>query len=134
MNSPIDKQDDDRSLVLLVNKAGNPHVAMDESSISDEWKFVEAPPGWTPASDIAPDGQIDAVLVFPTTYAEKEALAICKSIRECSKYDGIPLIVAISMYQMPLGNSAKKLPHTSMLFMPLKEGELKDKLKHMQEA
>ncbi len=74
----------------------------------------------------------DLVIVFARKYAEAEALAICEAIRGCREMDGIPLLAAISMYQMPLGNDVKRLPGADIVFTPLKAAEVSGSIGRME--
>jgi hypothetical protein len=93
------------------------------------WNCIEASPDWYPSQGFPVlDGKVAGIIIFSKKYQEKEALEICKSIREQRELDNIPLLVAITMYQMPLGNSVKKLPDANFIFVPLEKDALKKRL------
>jgi hypothetical protein len=119
--------------VFLVNTTYNPDALIDKTSFTAPWKWVEAPLEWKSESGIPveQEGSIDVIIVFARKYAEPEALAICQSIRSCKEWERIPLLVAISMFQMPLGNDVKRLPNASALFMPIKEEDLLKRLEEL---
>lgn len=120
--------DGNKITVYMVNTVHNPDVSLQKSEFSDEWNWVEAAVDWSPAKGL-PDDATDIIIVFARKYAEQEALSICKEIRSCSAMDKVPLLVAISMYQMPLGNDVKRLPNAGMIFMPLQEEDLQKRLR-----
>jgi response regulator RpfG family c-di-GMP phosphodiesterase len=118
--------------VLLVNATDNRDAQLDQPSFEHDWSFIEAPPDWRPGQGVPGGGvPVQGVIVFSRRYREKDALAMCKAIRECPSFDDVPLLVAITMYQMPLGNNVKRLPHADFIFTPLKEEELLKRLNDM---
>jgi hypothetical protein len=83
----------------------------------------------------APDSDsLDAIVVNARHHDEDHALSLCQEIRDDNRYDGIPVLVAISIYQMPLGNNVKKLPNAHFLFVPLDKEELFERLEEMNVA
>ena len=124
--------DDLNRTILLVNTAHNPDAKIDKSDFIRGWNWFEAPLEWK-AEDGMPVNLtgIDAVIVFSRKYAEQEALLICKSIRDCDEFNPIPLLVAITMYQMPLGNDVKRLPNAGFILFPIKEQDLLKRLNEM---
>ena len=118
--------------ILLVNTTHNPDAKIDKPEFMSGWNWFEAPLEWK-AEDGMPvnDTRINAVIVFSRKYAEQEALLFCKSIRNCYEFNNIPLLVAITMYQMPLGNDVKRLPNAGFIFLPIKEQDLVKRLNEM---
>ena len=126
--------EDSAKNIYLVNKVDNPDAQMNSANFSGSWNWIEAPADWNP-QDGLPGGtdRIDGIMVFARKYQEKEALGICKAVRGNTSFDQTPLLVAISMYQMPLGNSVKKLPNADLVFMPLQEKELSQHLNELEQ-
>ena len=115
--------------ILLVNTTHNPDAQIDKSELMSGWNWVEAPLEWK-AEDGMPvnDTSIDAIVVFSRKHQENAALEMCRSIRDCPELQAIPLLVAITMYQMPLGNNVKRLPNAHFIFTPIKEDDLLKRL------
>ena len=115
--------------VLLVNLNGNDDKQRVLEEIDRKWTCLIAPTDWPESGYLDVQlGTVAVVLVFVHTYEEEEALRICEYLRGRRESDGIPLLVAINMYQMPLGNSVKCLPDAGFVFTPLKAGDLAVKI------
>lgn len=71
----------------------------------------------------------DVMVVFARTYREKETFAILTRIRETPAWSGIPLLVAVSMYQMPLANRVKPMPRATYVFVPFRDNDLVDRIR-----
>lgn len=122
---------DSNRTILLVNTRHNPDAKIDKSEFMSGWNWIEAPLEWKPEDGIPVTSSIGAIIVFSRKYAEQEALLICKSIRNSYEFNNIPVLVAITMYQMPLGNNVKRLPNADFIFMPIKEQDLVKRLNEM---
>ena len=75
------------------------------------------------------DKRAAAIIVFSKKYEEDRTLSTCHKIREDRSLDRIPLLAAVSMYEMPLGNDVKRLPNADFIFRPTEKGELHAKLR-----
>jgi len=73
----------------------------------------------------------DAIIVFAHKDEEKHALEVCRQLRNLDTYNEVPLLVAITIYQMPLANAVKRLPNAHFVFTPIKDEELRDVLNDM---
>jgi hypothetical protein len=98
-----------------------------------EWR-AESPK--TAMEDRTPN----AVIVFAKTHEEEVALSRCHSLRESNEVTQVPVLVAISIYQMPLGNQVKRLPNCDLVFLsvteegpPIEREDLLEKLQGLQE-
>jgi len=120
--------------LFLVNAVDNPDAEIAESTFSPHWKWIEAPENWTPEDGIDEDiADIDMIIVFSTKYREQEVGKLCETIREVPKLAETPLLVAVNQYEMPLANRVKELPNAHFVFTPLKEEDLFDRLRRIQE-
>jgi len=118
--------------ILMVNSVHNPEAQVAESGQKPDWNWVAAPSTWQPKDGPPEDcPQPDLVVVFSRKYAEAEARTLCESIRERNEFQGIPLLVAISMYQMPLGNDVKKLDNADFIFLPIQGEDLSKRMNEM---
>lgn len=123
---------DETLTILLVNKEDNPDAKINLSERMASWNWIEAPPDWKPeeGASFCPT-PMDLIIVFARKYAEEEALRLCTAIRQCPAFDGTPLVAAISMYQMPLGNDVKRLPYAGTIFTPVREKHVLKRLREM---
>ena len=112
--------------LMMINTEDNDLAAFESESFHHAWEWITAPPDWNPentANDQTQD-TADALLFFARIHEEERALELCRQIRETKALDEIPLILVISVFQMPLGNNVAKLPNAAFIFSPLKEAEL----------
>ena len=115
--------------VWLVSMQDNPRAEFDEATFKRPWRWLKALADWNPADGLpAEAGGTEAIIVFSRKYEEKEALGLCRRIRENPALETIPLLVAINMYQMPLGNNVKRMANADFVFTPLQEEELNKRL------
>lgn len=75
-----------------------------------------------------------AIVVFARKDEEDHALAVCRRLRSEEKYRGVPLLVAVTIYQMPLGNDVKRLRNAHFIFTPIKEDDLRQRIASMTGA
>jgi len=93
------------------------------------WLWIEAPKGWPFDFETRPtDQSLDAIIVFARRDREAQALDVCKHICQEKTMKGVPLLVAISRYQMSLVNKLKQLPRGQFIFTPIDENSLSDTL------
>ncbi|NCC53762.1 MAG: hypothetical protein EOM20_21500 [Spartobacteria bacterium] len=116
-------------IAFLINAIDNPDAEIDDSTFEDQWTWLKAPADWTPDQGFPPEAAtIDAVIVFSRKYEEKEIRRQCHDIWEKLTKDIVPLLVAISQYEMPLANRIKELPNAHFIFIPIREHELTERL------
>ena len=93
------------------------------------WLWIEAPKGWPFDFETRPtDQSLDAIIVFARRDREAQALDVCKHICQEKTMKGVPLLVAISRYQMSLVNKLKQFPRGQFIFTPIDENSLSDTL------
>jgi hypothetical protein len=94
-----------------------------------DWQWVEAPEDWSGSGREHPfRGPVRAVIVFARTNEENHALGLCQAIRQRPEMVGVPLLVAITMYQMLLGTEVKKMPNAHFIFKPVREHQLRARM------
>lgn len=118
--------------LFVLNPFDNPAAKSDKNNLKNSWDWLEIPRDWNPSNGLsAKSANTKAIIVFSEKYHEKASFEICTKIREHKDLNGIPILVAITMYQMPLGNSVKKLPNAGFIFTPIEEDILKNRLQEM---
>lgn len=115
----------DKSIIYLLNTENNPAAEINEDLADSAWDFVRLGKEWSPEQELPDKGNTSALIVFSNKYREDETYSFCKSIRQSRTMDHIPLLVGISLYQMPLGNNVKKMQNAGFIFTPLRENELR---------
>lgn len=99
------------------------------------WDWVEPPADWPSRSgEPFATGPVQAIIVFAKKKREDHALEVCKKIRERREMDGVPLLVAVNMYQMGLANEGRRLPMGHFIFTPIEGQELQNRLVEMRSA
>ncbi len=118
--------------IFMVNRRDNPVATFDESTFTGDWTWIEAPPDWTPEDGLeeAAPGTT-AILVFSRRHREKQIRRQCEHIR--SVLEDIPLLVAVTQYEMPLANRVKELRKTDYVFSPIEENDLVERLDRLQQ-
>ena len=118
--------------ILLVNATDNRQADFDRSAFQGNWEWVDAPEGWKPEDGPPVDvDRIDLILVFARTYEEQQARRMCEQIRDMDQFHDTPVLVGISVYQMPLGNRVKEMSNAYYIFTPLKENDLIERARDM---
>lgn len=111
-----------------------PAVLLVEPPAGELERLAQEIPGWDLAET---DGSLaigdavqagsatpSAVIVFARKDEEPHALEVCRRIRGMERYRDVPLLVAITIYQMPLGNDVKRLRNANFIFTPIKKRDL----------
>lgn len=111
--------------VLLVNVQVNPAAKIDDFTFQQAWNWVSTPEGWMPEDEIPiePD-RLTGIVVFSRLYEERGIREQCERLHETPCFKGIPIVVAVTQYQMPLANRVKELDMGEFVFSPLREDEL----------
>jgi hypothetical protein len=73
-------------------------------------------------------GDIDLLLVSTADQDEQTAVTECAELRHEASLDGVPLLAAISRYQIGAGREIGRLTHTDFIIQPIKGQELGQKL------
>jgi len=93
-----------------------------------DWRIREAE--FDPSGTVRLIGEpepISHVLVFALNEKE-ETLALCRNAQACAGQGRVPLLLAISRYQIALGNVARRLERTDFIIRPFTTAEVCDKL------
>ena len=120
-------------LTILMVEVNPEQVSQLKNDIP-EWNWQEAPPNWISGSSGLPttDEALDAVIVFAKKKEDEHTLTLCKEIRQHHEMDGIPVLVAINMYQMMLGNEVRRLPCAHFIILPIEKETLHSKLSQIK--
>jgi response regulator RpfG family c-di-GMP phosphodiesterase len=97
------------------------------------WSFLDVSAGRVVSEGQEMDSA-DVVLVFAKTHQEGHALDVSRQIRRNREYDDVPVLVAITIYQMPLGHDIQKLPKAGFIFRPIKAEELARRVSELKDA
>ncbi len=113
--------------VLLVD--AKPEQVKQLQKDMPRWLWIEAPKGWPFATEAVPTAQsFQAIIVFAQRKEGRQALNICKHIRQEKEMDCHPLLAAVDRYQMALAAEIKRLRRSHFIFTPIKEKALLDKI------
>ena len=127
-----DSETGNAELNILLVEAKPEQVSRLKNDIPD-CNWVEATAGWITDDSKPPSVEgTAAVIVFARKKQEKHALSLCKKIRQRHEMDGIPLLVAINMYQLTLGNAVRRLLHGHFIILPIEKEALRNKLNDMK--
>jgi response regulator RpfG family c-di-GMP phosphodiesterase len=124
------EQRQDGPTALLVEPRPEHHETL--KHVLPEWSLVDASGSSLREEHRAPVSQPDVIIVFSRTHEEERAEEIAQIIRRRREYERTPLLVAITIYQMPLGHNVKKLPRTDFIFMPIERTDLEQRLEEMK--
>ena len=99
------------------------------------WDLSEADGDALPAK-VAPREakQTSAVLVYARKDEEAAVLEMCRRLRESPAFEQVPVLVGITIYQMPLGNDVKRLPRSNFIFTPIEEDDLRKRVEALWAA
>ncbi len=118
--------------VLLVNTQDNPDAKMDESTFDQSWNWIAAPGGWQPEDDIPIKcNHLDGIIVFSKRYEERAIRELCETLHGKPRFDGVPILVAVTQYQMPLANRVKDLERGEFLLSPIYEKDLVKRIRQL---
>jgi len=109
--------------ILLVEPSAEQVARLRETMPAVDWH--EAPPDWpTRGGRLPVETPVAAIIVFAHRDEEERALERCRAVREHSEASRIPLLVCISMFQMALANTIRRLPKAYFVISPIEEGAL----------
>jgi CheY-like chemotaxis protein len=122
--------------VVLMNAEENPLAVIDDETFKKgNWHWIKTPSSWKPGEPLpAAAANLDAIIVFAVKYQEKETEELCRSLRQDSTLEAIPLLVAVDQYQMPLANRVREIPNTDFVLVPIEEPSLAKHLKQASES
>lgn len=127
--------DDRACTVVLINSDHNPSASIDEHSFKANWRWLKAPPSWTPGQSLPVEpSKIDALIVFASKDGEDEVGQLCGNLRQEPSLDAVPLLVAVDQYQMPFANRMREMPKTDYILTPIEEGSLARHLARAKES
>lgn len=63
---------------------------------------------------------------------EKNTLAICGQLRNSPESSAVPILLAISRYQITQGSAVKRLGNATFIITPFQEKELRDKIEQLK--
>ena len=112
-------------VAVLVEPEEEQHRQLEQELPS--WRLVELPAGQV-TEDASTVDSADVVLVFAKAHEEDHALEVSKQVRGDHRFDDVPLLVAISIYQMPLGHDIRKLPKADFIFSPIAPDDFDERL------
>jgi hypothetical protein len=119
---------DDYRTVLLVD-AVEQEIALLRKEMPN-WVWKEAPEGWPFDKESMPlDDQFDAIIIFARKDGKDRVLDIYRTLCDEKIIDGMPLLVAVSRYQMLLVNKLRGLAKVDCIFTPIKGKKLLNKIK-----
>ena len=64
--------------------------------------------------------------------SQKNPLAICEQLRNSPESSAVPILLAISRYEIIQGYAVKRLGNAAFVIIPFKEEELRDKIEQMK--
>ena len=111
--------------VLLVNVQDNPDAKIDDSTFEQTWNWIATPAGWKPEDDIPIEvDHLNGIIVFSKLYEEQTIRELCETLHNKPRFKGVPILVAVTQYQMPLANRVKEMEMGEFIFSPLHEQDL----------
>lgn len=94
-----------------------------------EYVWAEAPNRWPQEpAELGLSGPPDVIVVDAEEESDERILNTCETLRKMLPVRETPLLVAISMYRMHLGNLVKQYPHTNILIFPIEDADLQRQL------
>jgi len=93
-----------------------------------DWNWVVAPEQWAGDVERLDGASPDGIVVYAQRDREDEAFDLCQRIRESESLEGVPLLVAINMYQLFLGNKVRRLPNSHFVITPVAKDSLEERL------
>jgi len=125
MTKPQQKTSTCPTIVLVRPKEGEaPRLRGD----MPDWNWVVAPEEWSGDVERLGGASPDGMVVHARKDEEDEAFDLCRRIRESERLHGVPLLVAINMYQLFLGNKVRRLPRSHFIIVPVAKDSLEEKL------
>ena len=119
-------------LTILLVDAEPEQVFRLKNDIPD-WNWQETGADWITDDSKTPSVEgTAAVIVFARRNQEEHALSLCKKIRQRHEMDDIPLLVAINMYQLMLGNAVRRLLYGHFIILPIEKEALRNKLNEIK--
>ncbi|MCL4695034.1 MAG: hypothetical protein KJ060_21290 [Candidatus Hydrogenedentes bacterium] len=91
------------------------------------YEWLEAPNDW-PNQSADLNRAPDAIVIDSEEESDDRILQTCEALRRMAPIQKIPVLVAISMYRMNLGNRVKKYPRTNILIFPIEDADLQRQL------
>ena len=76
-------------------------------------------------------GQPDLLLVYGTDDPEK-AVELCRQVREAEGEKGLPLLLAITAYQMFAAHDLKRIPNSHYVIAPVDEEMVRDRVDRLR--
>ena len=117
------------SRAVLLLEATEQQVSRLQSEMSG-WLWEQAPNDWPFDLEATPsDRGFDAVIVFASKDREDRVIDTCRLLCENKSIEGVPLLLAVSRYQMSLVNKLRQLPLVDFIFTPIENDPLLDKIK-----
>jgi CheY-like chemotaxis protein len=76
-------------------------------------------------------GQPDVLLVCGTDDPEK-AVELCRQVREAEGEEGLPLLLAITAYQMFAAHDLKRIPNSHYVVAPVDEEAVRERVERLR--
>jgi PleD family two-component response regulator len=96
-----------------------------------DWQCVNAPlndEGTAVSSLSATPG----LFIVYAQKSEKDTLAICEQLRNSPGTSAVPILLAISRYEITQGSAVKRMGNATFIIAPFKEEELREKIEQME--
>ncbi len=94
-----------------------------------EYRWAEAPNRWPQQpAELGLSRPPDVIVVDAEQESDDQILKTCETLRNMTPVRDTPVLVAISMYRMHLGNQVKQYPHTNILIFPIEDADLRRQL------
>jgi hypothetical protein len=131
--SPADQLKGRKRNVLLVNVQNNPDAKIDNATFEQSWNWIATPAGWQPEDAISAEiDHLDGIVVFSKLYEKRAICELCEALHAKPRSKGVPILVAVTQYQMPLANRVKELETGEFVFSPLHEKDLLKRFKRLE--
>ncbi len=101
------------------------------SGVCTDAEFLEADSAKHVTDVIKSTAQSDVDLLIVSTRdrAQNEAVTECAHLREHEALDGVPMLAAISRYQMDIAHEVGRLRKVDFIIQPIEGHELKKKMR-----
>jgi PleD family two-component response regulator len=119
----------DSSMVIVVG-ASEEEFDCVKQCLSD-WQCVATPLNdeGTAVSSISATPELFIVYAQKN---EKDTLAICEQLRNSPGTSAVPILLAISRYEITQGSAVKRMGNATFIIAPFKEEELREKIEQME--
>ncbi|GMV91150.1 MAG: hypothetical protein AMXMBFR82_09280 [Candidatus Hydrogenedentota bacterium] len=120
----VDAKETNPTILVVYPQPGRTEALRSEMP---RYEWLEAPNDW-PNHSADLNRAPDAIVIDSEEESDDRILQTCDALRRMRPIQETPVLVAISMYRMNLGNQVKKYPRTNILIYPIEDADLKRQL------